>query len=332
MQRLAIASMLALWTMAIPSMGQATLAQTQFEITFETPSFERKVLTAGDVKVVTSYRREDVPEERNLTYDLYYQGDLQRQDSDYTFRLGGMMLQDLDGDQVAEVVVNTYSGGAHCCTNFSIYSWQEPQFVKTETGFLDGLGGQLKDLDGDDRFEFLTSNNAFLYRFSSYAGSFPPSQIYTFNQGKFTETTRQYPQRLRSRAWSMYEAIRHNQLQGNGAINGILAGYVAQKALLDEFEQGWEFMLVHYDRESEWGFEIYEGDRQVGKHPDFPTALRAFLVEQGYIGDVQSVLSYGWDHKLDIDAEIERIDQWAQDASSTVSCAISPSTLYPSSP
>ena len=68
-----------------------------------------------------------------------------------------------------------------------------------------------------------------------------------------------------------------------GEVNGILAGYVAQKILLGEYQQGWDFMLAHYDRQSDWGLEITAGDRAVGHYSDFPAALRAFLIEQGYL-------------------------------------------------
>ncbi len=42
-------------------------------------------------------------------------------------------------------------------------------------------------------------------------------------------------------------------------------------------------MLANYDRTSDWGLAIYQEDREIGKYPDFPTALRAFLIQQGYL-------------------------------------------------
>ncbi len=125
-------------------------------------------------------------------------------------------------------------------------------------------------------------DNAFLYAFSSYAGSSPPSQIFSFQNGRFVNTTRQYPQYLRSTAWQMYQSLLRSN-QNTGEVNGILAGYVAQKILLGEYQQGWDFMLAHYDRQSNWGLEITAGDRAVGQYSDFPAALRAFLIEQGYL-------------------------------------------------
>jgi hypothetical protein len=52
---------------------------------------------------------------------------------------------------------------------------------------------------------------------------------------------------------------------------------VASKALVGEFEEGWQRMLRHDDRQSRWGL----GDGQPAQ--SFPQALRAFLIETGYL-------------------------------------------------
>ncbi len=65
--------------------------------------------------------------------------------------------------------------------------------------------------------------------------------------------------------------------------NGILAGYVAQKILLDEYQDGWNFMLASYDRSSTQGLTILKDGKAVGKYPNFPAALRAFLIQQRYL-------------------------------------------------
>lgn len=126
-------------------------------------------------------------------------------------------------------------------------------------------------------------DNAFLYAFSSYAGSFLPSQIWALQDGQFVDVTRQYPAELRAIANQMREAVLTVQAATN-EVNGILAGYVAPMILLGEYEQGWAFMLANYDRTSDWGLEIYkDGQVVVYRYPDFLAALEAFLTEQGYL-------------------------------------------------
>lgn len=259
------------------------LAETQIEIDSDTLSFKDKKLQAGNIEVAVSYnRKEEFDESDNLYYQILYNDVPQLSSSTVTQFTGGVSLQDLDANGIAEVIIRTFSGGAHCCTNYTIYTRQNNQFIKTETGFIDGIGGDFRDLDSDRKFEFVTNDNSFLYTFSSYAGSFPPSQIYTFANGKFNDVTRRYTQQLKSRAWDMYQAFLQNKKE-QYEVNGILAGYVAQKILLGEYEQGWQFMLANYDRTSDWGLAIYQQDQEVGKYPNFPIALKSFLIEQGYL-------------------------------------------------
>lgn len=260
------------------------LASTQLDIDYETPSFEDKELISDLVKVSVSYQQQENFEDdsNNLHYQIFYNNIYQIDSGVYTRYVGGVSLKDLDSDGVSEVIIKAFSGGAHCCTTLNIYTWNHNKFVKLETGYLDGEGGTFQDLDGDGKLEFITSDNSFLYRFSSYAASFPPSQIYALRNGKLEDVTRRYVKHLKSEAWEMYQAFLQVKKEGND-VNGILAGYVAQKALLGEFYQAWEFMLANYDRTSDSGLTIYEGDREVGKYPNFPTALKAFLVEQGYL-------------------------------------------------
>ncbi|MFW6358836.1 MAG: hypothetical protein ACOC0N_06440 [Chroococcales cyanobacterium] len=246
--------------------------------------FQDEELSVDGVKVLVNYDPVDFDSgnafgDNNLEYRLFYEGVAKLKDEAFTLYTGSVSLQDLNNDDTAEVIVKTYSGGAHCCTNFQIYSWQGEQFTRTETGPRDGGGGAFKDLDQDGVFEFITYDNSFLYAFSSYASSFPPTSILQFKNGEFIDVTRQYPQLLEDTAWEMYQAFLNNSYE----VNGILAGYVAQKILLREFEEGWNFMLANYDRSSDWGLDIYEGNEVVGQYPDFPTALKAFLIETGYL-------------------------------------------------
>jgi hypothetical protein len=262
------------------------LAQTRIDIDYETPAFEKE-LTVDAVKVLVNYKpiileQGDSLENQNLHYQIFFDGVKQTEKKDLTFNNGSVFLQDLDGNNVPEIIVSTFSGGAHCCTNFQIYTWQNNQFIETETGYLNSGGGEFKDLNGDGKIEFLTDDNAFLYQFSSYAGSFPPSLILSFNNGELKNVTRQYTQQLKATAWQMYRAFVETKQQGY-EVNGVLAGYVAQKILLGEYKAGWQFMLANYDRTSDWGLQIYQGEKEVGRYPDFPTALRAFLIERGYL-------------------------------------------------
>jgi hypothetical protein len=258
---------------------------TEILIDNNTPALQNQELAAGKIRVLVSYRpvtAEDTEADNpNLRYQLYYDNALQVENAVDTRYTGAVSLLDLDHDGSDEVIVKSFSGGAHCCTSYLIYGWQNGKFNQLDAGMFDGEGGEFKDLDHDGRLELLTYDNAFLYTFSSYAGSFPPSLILAYQNGQLLNVTRHYPQQLRSTAWQMYQAI--EQRTGDSEINGVLAGYVAQKILLGEYEQGWNLMLARYDRNSDWGLTIYRNDQPIGNYPDFPTALRQFLITQGYL-------------------------------------------------
>ncbi len=272
------------------SIGGSTLAQSklqELEINSETRPFENRVLQSGAVSVSVNYEpwaAEQATDERykNLRYQISYNGRPSVTGGETTLYVGSVTLQDLDADHTPEVILSTYSGGAHCCTNTIVYSWGGDRFRQAETGLLNGSGGKFEDLDGDGRWEFVTVDNAFLYAFGSYAGSYPPSLIYRLHNGKFEVVTRRYPQHLRQTLQRMFQVIRENR---NGSeVNGVLAGYVAQKILLGEYQQGWQFMLANYNRQSDSGLIRYnENGQPVGRYADFPTALRDFLIRNGYL-------------------------------------------------
>jgi hypothetical protein len=86
---------------------------------------------------------------------------------------------------------------------------------------------------------------------------------------------------------------RANCVQQEGERNGACAGYVASAARIGEFDAAWRVMLRSYDRASGW--ELPTGCRvrlnagggcpagAVITYTNYPDALRAFLVQQGYL-------------------------------------------------
>lgn len=276
----------------VAAVAPPVLAEPSLVINYNTSAFENLILQNGDISVTVSYtpRIPGQVAENNLRYELFYQGQSQQSIEASAYNHAEFRVQDLDNDDMPEVVVQDFSGGAHCCTNHVVYRWQpdSEDFTALETGYRDGLGGEFRDLDGDGYSEFMTVDNAFLYRFSSYAGSYPPQQIFTYREGTLTETTRSFPELLQSGADDMREAFDQLRQREDRYGNGILAGYVAQSSLLgpEAYEMAWQFMLEHYDGEEPWGLGIRdEAGEIVDQHSDFPTALRAFLIETGYLDE-----------------------------------------------
>jgi hypothetical protein len=93
-----------------------------------------------------------------------------------------------------DVVLEVYSGGAHCCFFDQVFSpassgnW----YTRTQYEFGDP-GAKLVDLNHDGLDEFETADDSFAYRFSDYAESALPIEVLTYAKHQFTNVTRQYP-------------------------------------------------------------------------------------------------------------------------------------------
>lgn len=277
---------------AVTGLGAASFGLFAPAIAAEPPTLDfggerlrNAAIESGPVRVVVSYTPREGYEETerdNLRYRIFVNGTLEAEGSEAIWMHGQVTLQDLDSDAIPEVIFNTYTGGAHCCTIFTLYSWRGDQFRRTQTFPLDGGAGYFEDLNGDGFSEFVTFDNTFLYAFSSYVSSYPPTIVLSFQAGGLVDVTRNFRDLMRSHAYGMYLATRDRE--NSAGVNGVLAGYVAQKILLGEYQQGWEFMLVHYDRADDWGLETLNPQGQrVREFADYPSALRAFLIDRGYL-------------------------------------------------
>lgn len=192
------------------------------------------------------------------------------------------------------ILFQTYSGGAHCCTTITA--------IVPRAGRLEGVvvyagdGGPLDqpptDRDGDGLLDFVSYDNAFLYRFASYADSFPPPRVINIVGGEAVDVSDRPAFR------PLFEEARRDARrlcveEPGGAPNGVCAAYVATAARVGRFDEAWAEMLRAYDRTSDWGLEgvcrvpLVDGECPAGREQSFatyPEALRQFLIDTGYIG------------------------------------------------
>ncbi|WP_052051038.1 hypothetical protein [Leptolyngbya sp. KIOST-1] len=273
---------------SLVSLGLPALADNpRIEVDYETGALDNRAIAQGPVRVVASYTPIDYRAEEvgnNLNYQLFYNNELKLTVTETAAMFAGIDLMDLDSDGFPEVVVQTFTGGAHCCMAYTTYTWQDGQFNPIYFAYLDGGGGQFLDLNGDGLMEFVTLDNSFFYSFSSYAGSYPPSVILTYQNGEYRDTTPQFTDYLQDVSSDMRFTAEDPDLAGGGFQNGILASYVAQQIRLGQYREAWQYMLAHYNRDDEWGLQVYDDSGEVvSQYPDFPTALYAFLQDLGYL-------------------------------------------------
>ena len=197
-----------------------------------------------------------------------------------------------------EVVVEFYSGGAHCCE--SIYVLEEVpgrpgEWQTVDLGQHDGGERPPQDLDGDGLSEIVTKDSSFLYAYGSYAESYAPPVIISVRKGHRVDLTRRPSMRpfLRKEEKRIRAIMRDPDFRNDrGYIpNGVLAGYVALKILLGEGPEGWRFMLKNRDPAAPPD-EICPLDDENGECPvpmlkvDFPVSLAMHLRAMGYVGNV----------------------------------------------
>ncbi|MGZ4268110.1 MAG: hypothetical protein ACXVSX_02745 [Solirubrobacteraceae bacterium] len=146
--------------------------------------------------------------------------------------LGGspLRVRDLDGDGSPEVLLDGFTGGAHCCELTEILRAGPAGDVRTERNWGDP-GYRLRDLDRDGRPEFVTADDAFAYAFAAYAVSPLPPRVLSWRAGTFTDVTRRFPAVVRADLAQLRKDLRvlaRHHLPRAGAI----AAYTADLYLL----------------------------------------------------------------------------------------------------
>ena len=191
------------------------------------------------------------------------------------------------------VLFQSYSGGAHCCTQVQLVLPDKDLLQVIDFGAWDGdySDRMPSDLDGDGMIDFVFYDNAFLYAFASYAESGAPPLVMNVVDGDVVDVSDRPGFR-----YLFEDALReHRQYclrPRDMSPNGACAAYVATAARVGRFDQAWGEMLRAYDRRSNWDLPTDCSaalvnqtcpEKSVQRFRDYPDALRHFLAAQGYI-------------------------------------------------
>jgi hypothetical protein len=183
-----------------------------------------------------------------------------------------VLTQDLDGDGEPEVIVDLYTGGAHCCYLSRFYRWDGTGYVPADRNFGDP-GYRIADLDGDGVQELITSDYRFGYVFTAFAFSLMPVRIYDLRAGRWELVTTRFPDRIRKDAKANWHYFRKASRQGEP--RGAIAAWVAD-----------QYMLGH---KASARRTLRRLARQGRLHGEFPSSQRkfvhnllVFLAKRGY--------------------------------------------------
>jgi len=186
-----------------------------------------------------------------------------------------LSLIDIEHDGSPDVILNLYSGGAHCCYVTQIYRYdpgtQTYAIVQHDFGDpgarLETLGGALVFRSADDRFA---------YAFAAFAFSGLPLQIWSFSSGKFVDVTRRYPSLITADAAAQWKAYLANRNQGFGL--GFVAAWAADEDLL-----GRSAMVASELATLGAAGELKSSQGFTTQGSAFIKQLQAFLVKTGYV-------------------------------------------------
>ena len=143
----------------------------------------------------------------------------------------GVTVRDLDSDGEPEVLVDVFTGGAHCCTLTQLFTWNGTGYDRRTHGWADA-GYTLEDLDRDGRPELRSADARFAYAFASYAGSAMPLQVWQVDGGRFEDVTAGFPDLVRRDAARWLRIWRGRRGKRDMEPNGTLAAWVADMHVL----------------------------------------------------------------------------------------------------
>jgi len=191
-----------------------------------------------------------------------------------------VQARDLDADGEPEVLVDLYTGGAHCCSFTQIYRHDAATntYRRTKGSWYD-YGYELVDLDKDGSPEFRSADFRFAAAFTAYAASGAPPRILKFAGGRLADVTRSYRSIVKQNLkeyLSLYKKYRKDRELND--VRGFLAAYTADKYLLGQRKTAFDLVYAAYRRgelRAQFGDTSASGKRYI-------SALRKFLRKAGY--------------------------------------------------
>src|SRR5947209_15390255 len=140
---------------------------------------------------------------------------------------------DLEHTGARDVVLDLYTGGAHCCS-------VEQVFAPSSTGIylragernFGDPGDRIRDLGHNGHLEFLTADDRFAFAFTDFAASGLPLQVLSYSRGRFHDVTRRYPHLVARDGELWLRAFRGMASSHFADSVGVIAAWAADEDLL----------------------------------------------------------------------------------------------------
>lgn len=181
-----------------------------------------------------------------------------------------------------QLLVRTFTYGAHCCFEYKLVERRGPQWVVHDLGQFDGAGMPTpKDVDGDGRLELLGTDQRFLYAFTAYAFSLAPPQVQEVVGGKLVDVSAE----PRYRAIYEADAAKAAKTCRENPDPGPCIPYAATMARLGRLEEAWPVVVAADPGPEEgcWGGRTYcRGEQQIPVKT-FRRKVELALADLGYL-------------------------------------------------
>ncbi|MEO0211275.1 MAG: VCBS repeat-containing protein [candidate division WOR-3 bacterium] len=184
-----------------------------------------------------------------VSWKKYDFGDMPEETPTLTISKGGKILRsfevwnadaktlDVDGDGTAELLVTDYSGGAHCCFTYYLYT-RKPGLKLLGVFDMESGSLEFRDLDGDGNLEAVGAYDGFAYYDYPYAVSPWIPIVFSLKSGRYVENTEAFRDLIRERLDEYYLASPPESDEESR--KSWVVGVYAHMCLLGEETSAWE--------------------------------------------------------------------------------------------
>jgi hypothetical protein len=171
-----------------------------------------------------------------------------------------MGTYDFNGDGKRNLLIGSYTGGAHCCIMIFIGVMENGKFKIPDTLFLGNAGFNITDFEKDGKLEIETASDMFAYAFTNFAETRFPPRVYRVNNNKFVNVTKEYPKPVKDYIEELKADLKEFTDKGfecyginddtfntdAGSVKTILAAITACYYSIGEVKKGYELIDKSY--------------------------------------------------------------------------------------
>jgi hypothetical protein len=175
-------------------------------------------------------------------------------------RVMSISAEDLNNDGKKEILIEQYTGGAHCCSYLLACSLVNDNFKVLDSLWWGNAGYEIKDMNNDGRKELVGVSDYFAYAFTNYSQSFYPIVIYKFKNNKFYDATSEFPNEVTKHIGLLKDELKDYIAKGfacpkagedtfntdAGAVKAILGPIVACYKILGKVDEGYDYVKKIY--------------------------------------------------------------------------------------